>query len=117
MGGFPEGSDGKELIYNEGDLGLIPGWGRSPGGGHGNPLQDSCLENRHGQRSLVGYSPRGHKERDKTEQLSPDIAQDYRKMHVLNPPFFFFLTIDLISWASLVAQLVKNPPAMQETPV
>ena len=27
------------------DLGLIPGWGRSPGGGHGNPLQDSCLEN------------------------------------------------------------------------
>ena len=42
-----------------GDLGLIPGWGRSPGGRHGNPLQYSCLENPHGQRSLAGYSPRG----------------------------------------------------------
>ena len=36
--------------------------GRSPGRGHGNPLQYSCLENLHGQRSLVGYSPRGRKE-------------------------------------------------------
>ena len=35
--------------------GLIPGLGRSPGGGQGNPLQYSCLENPHGQRSLVGY--------------------------------------------------------------
>jgi len=39
------------------DAGLIPGFGRSPGGGHGNPLQYSCLENPHGQRSLVGYCP------------------------------------------------------------
>ena len=45
-----------------GDLNSIPGLGRSPGGGHGNPLQDSCLENPHGQRSLVCYSPCGHKE-------------------------------------------------------
>ena len=37
--------------------GLIPGLGRSPREGHGNPLQYSCLENPHGQRSLVGYSP------------------------------------------------------------
>ena len=36
--------------------GSVPGWGRSPGGGHGNPLQYSCLENTHGQRSLVDYS-------------------------------------------------------------
>ena len=36
---------------------MIPGLGRSSGGGHGNPLQYSCLENSHGQRSLVGYSP------------------------------------------------------------
>jgi len=35
------------------DVGLIPGWGRSPGGGHGNPLQYSCLEILHGQRSLA----------------------------------------------------------------
>ena len=47
-----------------------PGSGRSPGGGHGNPLQHSCLENPHGQRSLVGYSPWGLKETDTTERLS-----------------------------------------------
>ena len=39
------------------DVGSIPGLGRSPGGGHGSPLQYSCLENPHGQRSLAGYSP------------------------------------------------------------
>ena len=53
-----------------GDLGLIPGLGRFPGGGHGNSLQYSCLENPHGQRSLVGYSQWGCKELDTTEQLS-----------------------------------------------
>ena len=39
------------------DMGSIPGLGRSPGGGHGKPLQDSCLENPHGQKSLGFYSP------------------------------------------------------------
>ena len=43
--GFAGGSDGKESICNAGDLGLIPGLGRSPGDGNGNPLQYSCLEN------------------------------------------------------------------------
>ena len=43
--GFPGGSDGKESACNAGDLGSIPGLGRSPGGGHGNPLQYSFLEN------------------------------------------------------------------------
>ena len=42
---FPGGSDGKASAYNEGDLGLIPGSGRSPGEGNGKPLQYSCLEN------------------------------------------------------------------------
>ena len=41
------------------DAGSIPGSGRSPGGGHGSPLEYSCLENPHGQRSLAGYSPWG----------------------------------------------------------
>ena len=45
---FPSG------LGNVGDLGLIPGLGRSPGEGHGNPLQYSCLESPHGQRSLEG---------------------------------------------------------------
>ena len=53
--GFPRGSDSKESTCNAGDLSLLPGLGRSPGGGHGNPLQCSCLETRHGQRSLVSY--------------------------------------------------------------
>ena len=48
-------------------MGSIPGWGRSPGGGHGNPLQYSRLENPHGQRSLVGYSPWDSKKSDMTE--------------------------------------------------
>ena len=42
---FPGGSDGKVSAYNAGDLGLTPGWGRSPGEGNGNPLQYSCLKN------------------------------------------------------------------------
>ena len=42
---FPGGSDGKVSAYNAGDLGSIPGLGRSPGEGNGNPLQYSCLEN------------------------------------------------------------------------
>ena len=48
------------------DEGSIPGLGRSPGEVNGNPLQYSCLENPHGQRSLVGYSPWSHKELDMT---------------------------------------------------
>ena len=56
---FTGGSDGKESAHNVGDLGLIPGLGRSTGGGHGNPLQYSCLENPHGQRSLAAQRIRG----------------------------------------------------------
>ena len=74
---FPSSSAGKESTCNVGDLGSIPGLGRSPGGGHGNPLQYSCLENPDGQRSLAGYSPWGHKESDMTEQLSADILKHY----------------------------------------
>ena len=42
---FPGGSDGKASVYSAGDPGSVPGWGRSPGEGNGNPLQYSCLEN------------------------------------------------------------------------
>ena len=69
--GFPSGSDGKTSTCNAGDLGLIPGLGRSFGGGHGNPLQYSCLESTYGQRILAGYTPWGHKESARTEWLSP----------------------------------------------
>ena len=60
--GFPGGSAVKESACNEGDLGSIPGSGRSPGERNGYTLQYSRLENLHGQRSLAGYSPWGRKE-------------------------------------------------------
>ena len=53
--GFSDGLDGKESACNAGDLGSIPGSGRSPGEGNGNPLQFSCWRI-HGQRSLADYS-------------------------------------------------------------
>ena len=65
---FQVGLRGKESACQAGDLDSIPGSGRCPGGGNGNPLQHSCLENPHGQRNLVGYSPQGLKESDTTEQ-------------------------------------------------
>ena len=65
--GFPGGSVDKESACNAGNTGSMPGSGRSPGGGHSNPLQYSCPENPHGQGILEGYSPRGDKESDTTE--------------------------------------------------
>ena len=65
--GFPGSLNGKESACNAGDLGSIPGLGRSLGGGHGNPLQYSYLENPHEQRSLAGYRPWGCKELDMTK--------------------------------------------------
>ena len=80
--GFPAGSDGKESSCNVGDLGLIPGSGRSPGGENGNPLQYSCLENPHGQRSPAGYSPWGCKESDVTAQHSTAHMSFLKKMSI-----------------------------------
>ena len=57
----------KNPLTNAGDKGSIPGLRRSPRDRNGNPLQYSCLEKFHGQRSLAGYSPWGHKESDLTE--------------------------------------------------
>ena len=77
--GFHGGSGYKESACNAGDLGSIPGSGRSPGGGHGNPLQYSCLENPQRQRSLVGYSPWGCKESAMIEQINTSILCLLRK--------------------------------------
>ena len=60
--GFPGGSDGKESTCNAGDLTSIPGLGRSPGGGHGTPLQYSCLENSMDRGACVGSHRVGHTE-------------------------------------------------------
>jgi len=75
--GFPGGSVGEEFSCSVGDLVSTPGMGRFPGGGHGNPLQFSCLENPHEQMNLVGYSPWGRKESDTTERLSTEHLASY----------------------------------------
>ena len=64
---LPGGSEVKASACNVGDLGSIPRSGRSPGGGHGKPTPVFLPGESHGWKSLVGYSPRGHKESDTTE--------------------------------------------------
>ena len=61
---FPGGSDGKASVYNTGDLGSIPGSGRSPGEGDGKPPQYSCLEN---PMDRGAWCPWGRKESDMPE--------------------------------------------------
>ena len=86
----------KNSPASAGDLrnsGSIPRSGRSPGGGHGNPLFYSCLENPHGQRSLAGYNPWGRTESDMTEatqqtslysgiKMQPPVRWAEKKKHV-----------------------------------
>ena len=67
--GFPDGSEVKNPPANTEDIrneGSIPGSGRFPGEGNGNPLQYSCLKKSRGQKSLMGYGPKDHKESDTT---------------------------------------------------
>ena len=89
-----------------GVMGLIPGLGRSPGGGCGNPLQYFCLENPLGQRSLAGYSPWCHKESDMTEHAWTHVkpTQTYRKrLHeiISHGPSQRLLVLILRTWYSL----------------
>ena len=93
----PGSSAGKESACIAGDLGSIPGLGRSFGGGHGNSLQYSCLENPHGQRSRVGYNPWGCKELDMTERLS-----------TAAPTRTFFFRLKLVS----TSQALKSSAAL-----
>ena len=72
-------------------LGLIPRSGRSPGGGHSNPLQSSCLENPPGHRSLEGYSPWGHRVGHNSSDLA--YSTGIRKLSNFTP-----LTNSLLKW-------------------
>ena len=85
--GFPGGSAGKESTCNKGDLGSIPGLGRSPGEGKGYPLQYSGLEN-------------------SMDCIIHGVAKSWTRLSG-----FHYAQL----WASLLAQLVKNPPAIWET--
>ena len=66
--GFPGGSVIKNPPTNAGDVGSIPGLGRSPGKGNGNTLQHPCLKKSHGYRSLAGKSPWHRRELSRTQQ-------------------------------------------------
>ena len=68
-------------------MGSILGWEDFPGGGHGHPLQCSCLENPCGQRSLAGYSPWGRRESDTTERSQDTCTSfdDKQKVHWSGP--------------------------------
>ena len=76
------------------DVGSIPGLGRSPGEGNGYPLQYSCLENPHGQRSLEGYGPQGHRVRQDRSDLT------HTRTHAQNPRW-------LTDWEEIVIGKTK----------
>ena len=73
--GFPHGSDGKEPACKAGDPGLIPGLGRSPGGGNGYPLQYSYLENSMDRGAWQVTIHGSHKELDTTKRLILSFSQ------------------------------------------
>ena len=107
MEGFPGGSVGKELACNAGDagdLGSILGSGRSPGGGHSNPLQDSCLENPMDRGAWWTTVHRVAKSQTRLKRLST---------HTQNFPFC--ITPYILYMGFPDGSVVKNP--MQETQV
>ena len=97
----------KNLPAMQGDSASIPELGRSPREGHGNPLQYSCLENpkqEDRQRSLLGYSPWGHKELDMTEWLSTahtlyNLENKYLKYKAVQESFSFWVWKGKSLWA------------------
>ena len=106
---FPSGSVVKNPPANAGDaedMGSVPGLGRFPGVGSGNPLLYSCLENPHGQRSLVGYNPWGCKESDTTEQLRTHISMNIYSwpLNSRDPLVQGFFSISLCHIMLLVTQ-------------
>ena len=89
---------GKESTCNAGDVkDLIPGLGRSPGGGYGNPLQYSCLVLFHGQRSLASYRPWGCKILDRTEMLSMHTETILLELSIKGSFFFIEVHVTQIS--------------------
>ena len=104
--GFPWDSAGKEFACNEGDLDLIPGFGRSPGKGKGYPLQYSGLEN---SMDCI-YSPWGHKDSDRTEQLSLSLKPEMLNVYPVGIDTHFNALWSLPTKATHVAQSVHSLP-------
>ena len=112
--GFPGGLDDKESTCNVGDLGLIPGLGRSPGGGHGSPIQYSCLGISHGAEEPGGLQSMrlqrvGHNLATKQQHnaISLILSHIYlynMRMSNLFFPFLLFLLVYQFSQFSSVAQ-------------
>ena len=94
VSGFPGGSDGEESAHNPGDLGSIPGSGRSSGEGNGYPLQDSCLEN-----SMERGDWWGLKESDTSEGLTGMVPS-----HAGNKLTSQFSSL-IMQWLSLLPEL------------
>ena len=90
---FPQWLRWSRIRLQYGRPGFDPWVGRSAGGGHSNPLQDSCLENPHGQKSLAGYSPWGRKESDRTEGLGTTILLSgvFPQLYLLTSYWVFLL--------------------------
>ena len=105
MWDFPHSSVGKESTCNAGDLGSIPGLGRSPGDGKGYQLQYSGLEN-----SMDYIVHGGHKQLDTTEQLCHPLSKvvEYPCLSCDRLGFNSLMGKQHALWASLVAQLVKK---------
>ena len=95
---IPGGSDGKASVYNAGDLGSIPGLGRSPGEGNGNLLQYYCLEN--------------PMDRGAWQATVHGVAKSQTRLTDFTFRIYFINTSFPGSW---VAQVVKSLPTMQET--
>ena len=110
--GFPRGSEVKVSASNAGDLGLIPGSGGSPGEGNGNPLAWRILPgDSHGQRSLVGYSPRGSKESDMTERLHFHFQVGHNFSFKEQASFNFrdYLILQVRGWQTMPAGQTLKP--------
>ena len=110
---LPGGSVAKNPPVNTGDMGLIPGSGRSPEGGNGNPTPVFLPGESHRQRRLAGHSPWGHKEADTTQGLNINIniltshGHSERSLHSTSPGFLAinFLTVFLPNFWQLAKPL------------
>ena len=114
--GFPGISDGKESACNAGDLGSIPGLGKSPAGGNGYPLQSSCLENPTDRGAWRGYSPRGRKELDSTEPLWFPISPHGRERTLACPLYTpGIIKHRLRGWCCFCLSdiMLKGPPPLR----